>query len=148
MMEIQKLRAKRLVADALGIRNGPSTTGLHDLTINSDVLVWREGNTGQPGSWEGLYKLVAINGEDCVLALLRGNTTFRSTSVKPFYIPDKSTTETDLLEPPDRNNQEPEGEDSIAVDTLPMVKRGRGRPRKYVDVTLFLQDDVDYEISC
>jgi hypothetical protein len=46
MMEIQKLWAKRLVANALGTRNGPSTTGLHDLTINSDVLVWREGNTG------------------------------------------------------------------------------------------------------
>jgi hypothetical protein len=38
-MEIQKLRAKRLVADALGTRNRPSTTEIHDLTINSDVLV-------------------------------------------------------------------------------------------------------------
>jgi hypothetical protein len=27
------------------------------------------------------------------------------------------------------------------------VKRGRGRPRKYADVTLFLQDNVDYEAS-
>jgi hypothetical protein len=104
IMEIQKLRAKRLVADALGTRNGLSTTGLYDLTINSDVLVWREGNTGQLGSWEGPYKLVAINGEDCVLALPRGNTTFRSTSIKPFYMLDKSTTETDPLKSPDRNN--------------------------------------------
>ena len=146
-MEIQKLRAKRLVADALETRNGPSTTEIHDLTINSDVLVWREGNTGQPGSWEGPYKLVAINGEDCVLSLPRGNTTFRSTSVKPLYVPDESIIETDPLDPPDRNNQDPEGEDSIAVDTSPTVKRGRGRPRKYADVTLFLQDDVDYEAS-
>jgi hypothetical protein len=28
-----------------------------------------------------------------------------------------------------------------------MVKRGKGRPRKYADVTLFLQDNVDYETS-
>jgi hypothetical protein len=49
-MEIQKLWAKRLVADALGTRNGLNTTGLYDLTINSDVLVWREGNIGQPSS--------------------------------------------------------------------------------------------------
>jgi hypothetical protein len=138
MMEIQKLRAKRLVADALGTRNRPSTTGLHDLTINSDVLVWREGNTGQPGNWEGLYKLVAINGEDYVLALPRGNTTFRSTSIKSFYMLDKSITKTDPLEPPDQNNQEPEGKDSIVVDTLPIVKRDRGRLQKYADVTLFL----------
>jgi hypothetical protein len=50
IMEIQKLQAKRLVADALGTRNGLSTTGLYDLTINLDVLVWRKGNTGQPSS--------------------------------------------------------------------------------------------------
>jgi hypothetical protein len=138
MMEIQKLRAKRLVADALETRNGPSTTGLHDLTINSDVLIWRKGNTNQPSSWEGPYKLIVINGEDCVLALPRGNMTFRSTSIKPFYILDKSITKTDPLEPPDQNNQELKGEDSITINTLLMVKRGRGRPRKYVDVTLFL----------
>jgi hypothetical protein len=146
MMEIQKLRAKRQVTEALKTRNGPSTTEIHDLTINSDVLVWREGNTGQPGTWEGPYKLVAINGEDCVLALPRGNTTFRSTSVKPFYVPDESTIEVDPLEV-DRNDQDPESEDAIVVDTSPAVKRGRGRPRKYADVTLFLQDDVDYETS-
>ena len=50
MSEIQKLRAKRLVTEALSARNGPSTTDIHDLALNSDVLVWREGNTGQPGS--------------------------------------------------------------------------------------------------
>jgi hypothetical protein len=27
------------------------------------------------------------------------------------------------------------------------VKRDRGRPRKYADITLFLQDDIDYETS-
>jgi hypothetical protein len=31
---------------------------------------------------------VAIEGESCVLALPRGNVTFRLTSVKPFYIGD------------------------------------------------------------
>ena len=50
MVEIQRFRAKRLVADALNTRDGPSTAHIHDLTLNSDVLVWREGNTGQTGS--------------------------------------------------------------------------------------------------
>jgi hypothetical protein len=148
MTEIQKLRAKRQVNNALNTRNGPSTTDIHELTLNSDVLVWREGNTGQPGSWEGPYKLVAINGESCVLALPRGNTTFRSTSVKPFNVPDVEA-EVDPLEP-ERNSQETEGEeDIIVVDTSPIVppKRGRGRPRKNADVTVLLQDDVQYEDS-
>jgi hypothetical protein len=50
--EIQKIRAKRQVSDALHTRNGPSTTTIHDLPLNSDVLVWREGNAGQTGSWK------------------------------------------------------------------------------------------------
>ena len=39
MAEIQKLRAKRQVADALNTRNGPSITGIHELTLNLDILV-------------------------------------------------------------------------------------------------------------
>jgi hypothetical protein len=31
---------------------------------------------------------VVIEGESCVLALPRGNTTFRLTSVKPFHVGD------------------------------------------------------------
>ena len=39
MEEIYKLRAKRLVSDALNTRNGPNTDAVHDLLINSQVLV-------------------------------------------------------------------------------------------------------------
>ena len=91
---------------------------------------------------------MAINGESCVLALPRGNTTFRSTSVKPFNVPDVEA-EVDPLEP-ERNSQETEGEeDIIVIDTSPTVPptRGRGRPRKNADVTVFLQDNVQYEDS-
>ena len=49
MAEVRKLRAERQVADALNQRNSPRTDGVHDLPLNSPVLVWREGNTGQPG---------------------------------------------------------------------------------------------------
>ena len=63
MSEIQKLRAERQVADALNMRNGPQTTTIHDLPPNSPVLVWREGNTNQNRSWEGLYPLFTIKGK-------------------------------------------------------------------------------------
>jgi hypothetical protein len=87
MAEIQKLRAKRQVADALNTRNGPSTTSTLDLPLNSQVLVWREGNTGQTGSWNGPYRLVSTDNESCVIALPHGDTTFRSTVVKPYLTP-------------------------------------------------------------
>ena len=47
IVEIAKLRTKKLVNNALYHRNGPDTTLVHDLPLNSEVLVWREGNTGQ-----------------------------------------------------------------------------------------------------
>ena len=46
MAEITKLQACKSVNDALHYRNGPNTALLHDLPLNSEVLVWRQGNTG------------------------------------------------------------------------------------------------------
>jgi hypothetical protein len=82
---------------------------------------------------------MAINGESYVLALPRGNTTFRLTSIKPFNVLDIEA-KADPLKP-ERNSQETESEEGIIViDTSPTVplKRGRGRPRKNADVTMFL----------
>ncbi len=47
MEEIRRSHAFRLVNDALNTRNGPSTSLIHDLPLNSLVLVFREGNAGQ-----------------------------------------------------------------------------------------------------
>jgi len=46
MEEVKKLRAKRQVADALNMRNGPKITAIYDLPLNLPVLVWREGPIG------------------------------------------------------------------------------------------------------
>jgi hypothetical protein len=49
MAEVAKIRAERQVNNALNQRNSPSVKAIHDLPLNSDVLVWREGNTGHSG---------------------------------------------------------------------------------------------------
>jgi hypothetical protein len=84
MAEVRKVRAERQVADALAQRNGPITSHVHDLPLNSPVLVWREGNTGQPGHWDGPFPLLSIEGETCTVELSSGATPFRSTVVKPY----------------------------------------------------------------
>ncbi|SLM40545.1 hypothetical protein SS1G_12712 [Lasallia pustulata] len=71
-------------ANALNQRNGPSVSILHDLPLNLDVLVWREGNAGRSGRWTGLFKLLGIDGETCKVELPSGPTDFRSTTVKPY----------------------------------------------------------------
>jgi hypothetical protein len=164
--EINKLRAKRQVTDALNTRNGPNFEAIHNLELNSPVLVWCEGNTGQNRSWQGPYRLIGITREDCVLALPRGNTTFCTTSVKP-YLTDVTTAKPCLTD--DRNGnadtqpQEQTDKPKIDRDTVvvqppepgngrepALVKRGRGRPRKYPlptsspDITVFLQNDDQF----
>src|SRR6266702_3705895 len=105
MAEIVKLQAKQTVNNALHYRNGPNTTLVHDLLLNSKVLVWRES-----GSWNRPYRLLAVENEICYVQLFSKPTSFRSTSVKPYFRsentydvkPDEPevTTELDKLEAP------------------------------------------------
>lgn len=60
MEEVRKSHGSRKVNDALNTRNGPSTSLIHDLPLNSPVLVFREGSAGKSGSWNGPYKLLSI----------------------------------------------------------------------------------------
>ena len=152
MAELQKIKAKQQVANALNQRNGPITTSVKDLPLNSDVLVWREGNTGQSGSWKGPYKLLRIEGESCVIALPREPKHFRITSVKPYYIdpeltdqePQSTDHEDQTLSVNDRNDPQAPAidDDTIVVDTTPQ-RRPRGRPRKNPALTVYLQEDDD-----
>lgn len=50
MEEVQRSIASSQVNDVLNTQNGPSTTLLHDLLLNSLVLVYCKGNTSQSGS--------------------------------------------------------------------------------------------------
>jgi hypothetical protein len=46
MAEVARIRADRQVNNALNQRNSLSVEAIHDLSLNLDVFVWREGNTG------------------------------------------------------------------------------------------------------
>jgi hypothetical protein len=61
--EVSRIRAEQQVKDALNQQNGPSVNAIHDLPLNSNVLIWYEGNTGQSGKWTGPFKLLGINRE-------------------------------------------------------------------------------------
>ena len=58
MAEIVKLRAKQTVNNALYYRNGPNTTLVYNLPLNSKVLIWRES-----GNWTRSYRLLAVEDE-------------------------------------------------------------------------------------
>jgi hypothetical protein len=45
--ELRKIKTKTQIYNILNIRNKLNITKVHDLPLNSDVIIWREGNTGQ-----------------------------------------------------------------------------------------------------
>ena len=73
---------------------------------------------------------MAINGKSCILALPHKNTTFRSTSIKLYF------TLTTKIEPLSK-------ESSTKLIAL-LVKRGKGRLRKNLNISIFLQDNVQF----
>src|SRR6266702_8857608 len=105
MAKVVKLRAKQTANNALHHRNGPNTTSVHDLPLNSEVLIWRKS-----GSWNGPYCLLAVENKTCCIQFPSGPTSFRSTSVKPYFWSENThdvkldklevTTELDELEAP------------------------------------------------
>jgi hypothetical protein len=69
--EVRRLYAERRVKDALAMRNSPDTKKTLDLPLQLDVRVWREKE-----EWTGPYKLIATEGETCIINMLRGPVKF------------------------------------------------------------------------
>ncbi|KAI0996724.1 hypothetical protein K3495_g11457, partial [Podosphaera aphanis] len=98
MKEIRKIHANKQVINALNMRNGPNTSQLKNLPLNSLVLVWRESK-----EWTGPHTLLRVNGEDCVVQIGNHTPTFRTTSVKPYHI-DTNTQEQTVFSPTNGKN--------------------------------------------
>ena len=49
MNEVRKMNASKQIRNALNTRNDSFTTMIHDLSLNSLILVYREGNASQAG---------------------------------------------------------------------------------------------------
>ena len=144
LKEVRKCHAESQVQSALNQRNGPSVTSVHDLPLNSDVLVWREGNNSS-GSWTGPFKLLSIENETCKVQLPNGVIDFRTTTVKPFYEDPEDPLDSSragLGNTLDDGIDKPDENQPLAISPAEPVKRKRGRPRKVrPDVSVMLQDE-------
>ena len=65
--KVKKLKTKYQVADTLNIYNGPKTTVIYNLPLNSPILVWREGPTGQFSYQSSPYNLLSIKNKTCII---------------------------------------------------------------------------------
>ncbi len=85
MIEIRKFRAECQIVDVLNIRKDSIVTSIHDLSLNSDVLIWRD-NLNQRDKWIELFKLLDIEDETCKIVLSFESTDFWSIVIKSFLI--------------------------------------------------------------
>jgi hypothetical protein len=58
---------------------------IHVLSLNSNVLVYRERNDNQSKSWRNSFKLLNINDESVIIELSSDFTKFRLTTIKSYY---------------------------------------------------------------
>jgi hypothetical protein len=85
MIEIRKFWVKRQMIDALNIRNDLIIISIHDLFLNSDLLIWRI-NFNQRNKWIESFKLLDIEDETCRIVLSSESIKFRSIVIKSFLI--------------------------------------------------------------
>ena len=64
-------------------RNRLNITLVHDLPLNSEVLIWRKS-----GKWTRPYCLLAVENEMCCVQLPSGLTSFKSISINPYFWPE------------------------------------------------------------
>jgi hypothetical protein len=82
---------------------------------------------------------VVIEGELYILALLYGNTTFRLTSIKLFYIGDIKVSSKGPKDNPEYYGESEGNTGIIPPIILPiLLKRSRSRPYKNPNITVFL----------
>jgi hypothetical protein len=67
MNEVRKLIVTRQLNDALNIRNNSFSILIANLSLNSDVLVYRKKNDSQSKSWKDSFKLLSVNDESAII---------------------------------------------------------------------------------
>ncbi len=156
MTEIKKFRAERQMIDVLNIRNESIVIPIHDLSINSDVLIWRENK-----KWIDSFKLLVIENETCKIVLSSESIDFRSTVIKSFLIESIDDVEStndvqsiskieDIQSSDHQNNlstatleitRSPAITRLLAITRSTRARRLSQRYQNFADIIVFLQDD-------
>ncbi len=98
MKEVQKFIATRQMNDALNTRNEFIVILIHELSLNSSVLIFRESkDINQSESWKESFKLLSIQSESAIVELSNKSIKFRIISLKSYYQNDDHADNNDEL---------------------------------------------------
>ncbi len=86
MKEVQKFIAIRQMNDVLNTRKKFIIILIHELSLNSSVLIFRENKgTNQSEAWKESFKLLSIQSESAIVELSNESIKFRIISFKSYY---------------------------------------------------------------
>ncbi|RKF53361.1 hypothetical protein GcM3_219044, partial [Golovinomyces cichoracearum] len=128
------------------MRNGPITSAIRDLPLQSQVLVWREGILGRKGSWEGPHILVGIDENTCIVQLHQNSdklSAFRITSVKPYLSSQNReiNDENSFRQKDDDSTNKMHHKNDVTPSRI-QPRRSLNRPNRYA---IYFQDEPVFE---
>ena len=85
MNEIRMIKAERQISNALNIRNKSIIDYLHDLSLNSEILVWKKNQSNRSNKWIEFFNFLNIKNEICKIDMFYDFIDFRSTMIKSYY---------------------------------------------------------------
>ncbi len=143
MIEIRKFRVERQIIDVLNIRNNSIIISIHDLFLNSNVLIWRN-NLNQRDKWMKSFKLLNIEDEICKIALSFESIDFRSIVIKLFLI--KSINNVESIDENVQSTSEnvQSFDQSFAIIKFARAKRLSLRYQNLINIIVFLQNDDSF----
>ncbi len=148
MIEVRKFRAERQVSDVLNIRNESIIISIHDLSLNSNVLIWRESNN-QRDKWTESFKFLNIDDEICKIELSSESIDFRSIVIKSYLVESIVDVQSINKNFQSINSFNDENQNFASEISTRLIRTRRLflRYQNFADIIVFLQDDVDSSSS-
>ena len=79
------MMTKKQIRNALNFKNDFIVNHFHDLSINSEVLIWRKNNADKTSQWIDLFKMLNMKNETCKIAMSYETIDFRNIVIKLFF---------------------------------------------------------------
>ena len=85
MKKIRIIKTKKQISDALNIRNESITDHLHDLSLNSEIFVWKKNQSNRSNKWIEFFNFLNMKNEICKIDMFYDFIDFRNTIIKSYY---------------------------------------------------------------
>ena len=85
IIEIKKMNAKRQMKNVLNVQNNSFTIVVHDLFLNSTILIFRKNETNRANAWNFFYTFFNVQNESTIIDLSNDLISFKIISIRSYH---------------------------------------------------------------